>query len=538
MHRPRLHLPWTVALVAIVVLTACSAAVAGFTNASSAGMSVATDRVFSGQRTTPTWSLVDSADGSAADVSSSTSFAEGTTLTTGNWSNAFSATRYFEIAYAAPLPGGVPVSSVTFNFDFAANNAADTACYYIEVYTESTGTLLGTHGSSGSPSACVTGTTLTSTSVSLSEITSSDQANDLRVRIYAKNSGNRALLIDLGTVTGSSYSTFTLYNLLVRDRSTGTVSTTAGGIVTSGDGNVLTTTAWSSSFSATRYFTLAFPEWIPSDATVTAADFQLKYRSNANGQNACWYFEFYDASNTLLATHGSSSSTISCNSSNSTYVTDTVSLSEVTTATRANSASVKIFFKVGGNNAVQFDQALLRVTYSLGTGTGCASPGTQTVDAVTDTYVDQGSATSNFGSTTTASVQSRSGSRNRRMLLDFTLPVTPTGCSVTAATLRVNASAVSGTVRTLEVRQVSSTWAEKVVTWNTKPTTTGTAATASTATGWMSWTVTSMVQSMISGTDYGFEIKDQTEDNATGYAQTFRTTEGLLNPPQLDITFG
>lgn len=537
MHRPRLQLPWTIALALVVVLTACSAAVAGFSTTGSDGMSIATDRVFSGQRTTAVWSMVDSADSSAADVSSSTSFAEGTTYTTGNWSSSFSATRYFEIAYAAPLPGGVPVSSVTFNFVFSANNSADTVCFYIEVYTESTGTLLGTHGSSGS-STCTTGTTLSSTTVSLTEITTSDQANDLRVRIYMKNSGNRAVLIDLGTVTGSSYSTFTLYNLLVRDRSTGTASTSAGGIVTSGDGTVLTTTNWNSSFAANRYFTLAFPEWIPSDATVTAADFQLKYRSNSNGQNACWYFEFYDAGNTLLATHGSSSSTISCNSSNSTYVTDSVTLSEVTTAARANAASVKIFFKVGGNNAVQFDNAQLRVTYSLGTGTGCASPGTQTVDAVTDTYVDQGSATSNFGSTTTASVQSRSGSRNRRMLLSFPLPVAPTGCSVTASTLRVNASAASGTVRTLEVRQVSSTWAEKVVTWNTKPTTTGTAATTSSATGWLSWTVTTMVQAMIGGSHYGFEIKDSAEDSATQYTQTFRTTEGLLNPAQLDITFG
>ena len=526
------------ALLALAALLLAGAAVAGFNTAQSNGFSMATDRVFSGQRQTAVWSIIDSADGSAADISSSTSYAEGTTFTTGNWSTAFSSTRYFEFAYFASQPGGVPVSSVTFNFDFAANNAADTACYYIEVYTESTGALLGTHGSSGSPSACVTGTTLTHTTVSLSEITTTDQTNDLRVRVYGKDSGSRAFLIDLGTVTASSYQSFTLYNLLVRDRSTGTATTSAGGFITSGDGFTTTSTNWASTFSATRYFTLGFPDWVPSNATVTAADLQLRWRSGTNGSNACWYAEIYDSGNTLLATHGSSGSTISCNSSNTTFTTDTVTLSEVSTGTLANGLSAKLYFKTSGSNAVVFDQALLRVTYSLGTGTGCATPGTQTIDAVTDTYVDQNSATSNFGSTTTATVQSQSGSRNRRMLVSFPLPPTPAGCSVTAATLRINQSAASGTVRTLEARQVSSSWAEKTVTWNTKPTTTGTAATTTSATGYRSWTVTSQVQAMLAGTNYGFEIKDQTEDSSTVMTNTFRTTEGLLNIPQLDITYG
>ncbi len=535
-RRPRL--PVILALLDLVGLLASGVAVAGFNTANVNGFSVASDRIFPGQRTTSAWSMIDSGDGSVGDVSSSTSFAEGTTYTTGNWSSSFSGTRYFEVVYAAPLPGGISTSSVTFNFDFAANNAADTACYYIEVYREAAGTLIGTHGSSGSPVACVTGTTPSHTSVALSEVTTSDQADDLRVRVYAKDSGNRALLIDLATVTGSSYSTFTLYNLLVRDRSTGTQTTAAGGIVTAGDGLVLTSTSWSTAFAAGRDFSLSLPDWVPTSATLSAVDFQLKYRSGTNGANACWYFEVYDYLNALIGTHGSSGSPISCNSSNSTFVTDTVSLPEINTAIEANSVLIKLYFKSSGSSTVVFDNALLRVTYALGTGSGCASPGDQTIDAVADTYVDQANASNNFGNNTTASVQSRSGSRNRRLLITFPLPAVPTGCSVTAATLRVNASAASA-ARTLEAAQVSSSWSEKTVTWNTKPTTTGTAATTSNGTGYQSWSVTSLVQAMLSGANYGFQIKDQTEDaGGAGFAQTYRTTESLVSIPQLDITFG
>lgn len=527
-------------LTALVVLGLLSAGVAlgSFSRATSNGFSIATDRVFPGQRTSSVWSMIDSGDGSASNISSSTSFTDGSAFTTGNWSNAFSSTRYFEVAYANPLPGGVSVSSVEFDFTFAANNAADTACYYIEVYKESTSTLLATHGSSGSPVACVTGTTQTATTVSLPEITSSDQANDLRVRIYAKDSGNRALLIDLATVIGASYSNFTLYNLLVRDRSTGTQTTSAGGLVTSGDGTTLTSTAWANAFSATRYFSMNFLDWMPTDAAVSAFDFQLKYHSGTNGSNACWYLEVYNYSNVLIGTHGSSASTISCNSSNTTFATDTVSLPEVNTGIEGNSLLLKLYFKSSGSSTVVFDNAQIRSTWSLGTGTGCASPGLQVIDASADTYVDQGSANTNFGTVTTASVQSRSGSRNRRMLVDFPLPAEPVGCSVTLATLKVTSNTASASTRTMEAAQVASAWGENAVTWNTKPTTTGTPATTSSGATTQSWTVTSMVQSMIAGNAYGFQIKDQTEDSATAQTQSYRTTEGLTSIPQLEVTFG
>ncbi len=123
------------------------------------------------------------------------------------------------------------------------------------------------------------------------------------------------------------------------------------------------------------------------------------------------------------------------------------------------------------------------------------------------------------------------------MLVYFPMPPVPTGCSVTVATLRVFASVTNGT-RTIEAWQVSTAWNEAVVTWTTQPATTGVAATSVNGAGYESWTVTSLVTSMMAGGNYGFLIKDSAESSAIAYAQTYRTTEALTTIPQLDVTFG
>ena len=123
------------------------------------------------------------------------------------------------------------------------------------------------------------------------------------------------------------------------------------------------------------------------------------------------------------------------------------------------------------------------------------------------------------------------------MLSYFPMPPVPTGCSVTAATLRVYASSVAGT-RTMEAWQAASAWSERVVTWNTAPTTTGSAATTANGAGYESWSVTALVTSMMASGNYGFLIKDSAESSSTAYSQTYRTSEAITNVPQLDVTFG
>jgi CSLREA domain-containing protein len=56
--------------------------------------------------------------------------------------------------------------------------------------------------------------------------------------------------------------------------------------------------------------------------------------------------------------------------------------------------------------------------------------------------------------------------------------------------------------------------------------------------GYMEWTVTSQVQSMYSGSNHGFLIRDATESGG-GNEQGFHSREKVPdNPPQLVVTFG
>ena len=497
-----------------VALLAAGLGVAAFDAGNSSGFSVASDRSFPAVQTTSAWSVTDASTATASDKTFSTAIGEGRVFTTGNWITTFSATRYLDFSYAAPLPGGLVASSVSFSFDFADNVGGQTTCIYFEVYRASSTTLIGTHGSSGSPVACVTGTGLTHTSTALAEVTTTDIANDLKVRVYAKESGSTAIRADLAMLVGSTYAGFSLYPTAVGDRSTGTLGTTTWGLVAAGDAATLASGTWATTFSASRYLTFGFPDEAPTSATVTAASFTLSYQAGTNGSNSCWYFEVYNGGGTLIGTHGSAGSMISCNSGNSTWQTDTVLLPEVDTGPELNALQVKACFKTSGPSSVTFDLARLSETYSLGTGSGCASAGTQIVDATGDTYLDQVNASTNFGNNSTASVQSRSASRNRRMLVYFPMPPVPTGCSVTAVTLRVYASATAG-ARTMEAWQAASTGSERVVTWNTAPTTTGSAATSANGAGYESWGVTSLVASMMAGGNYGLLIKDSAESSAT-----------------------
>ncbi len=367
MSSRRHRLPILVATLAGVALLLAGIGVASFNAGNSSGFSVASGRIFPGARTTAAWSVADAGDGSAADVTFPAAVGESSYLTTGTWSSSFSGTRYLDIELSAPLPGGIPVSSVSFSFDFADDVGGQTACIYVEVYRASNSALLGSHGSSGSPLACVTGTTLTHTATTLGEVTASDTANDLRVRVYAKESGSTALRVDVAAVTGSAYAAFTLYPTAVGDRSTGTLSTTTWGLAAAGDGAVLTTAnAWATAFAGGRYVTFTFPDEAPTSATVTAASFTLAYRAGLNGSNSCWYAEVYDGASTLIGTHGSSGSPISCNSSDSAWQTDVVTLSELDTGPELNSLQVKVYFKTSGPSAVAIDLARLSETYSLG----------------------------------------------------------------------------------------------------------------------------------------------------------------------------
>src|SRR5207237_111383 len=107
-------------------------------------------------RTTSAWGIRDASGGAAeANSDDPLSFAgDALFRTTTSWSSAFSGIRYEEFDLYPSNPAGLSVTVATFNFDLVPNTSTDTACFYFEVRQASTGTVLGTHGSSASPVAC------------------------------------------------------------------------------------------------------------------------------------------------------------------------------------------------------------------------------------------------------------------------------------------------------------------------------------------------------------------------------------------------
>jgi hypothetical protein len=169
-------------------------------------------------------------------------------------------------------------------------------------------------------------------------------------------------------------------------------------------------------------------------------------------------------------------------------------------------------------------------------GSFCTAPGSQTVNADIDSWIDQVLPITNHGSDTALALRS-SLLQNRRTLVRFPLPTIPSRCSVTGAVLRLFSTSSQGT-RTIQALRVNSAWTESGVTWLNQPSVTGSAATASSGAGWIQWAVTSQVQSMYTGSNQGFLVRDATEDAVAAVAQSYSSREAASNRPDLVITFG
>ena len=213
----------TVALVTGVAMVALPWTGANYTNNVPVDANMGAAHIFSGSRDTVAFSVTDVSSGSATDGSNPYAFAsDGRYYTSYAFGSSFSGSRYLELDLNSPLPAGLSVSSGQLSLRFSANSGGATTCVYVELRRASTGSLISTHGSSGSPLGCVTGTSFTTVSPSLSGVTTTDIANDLRIRVYASDSAACALRVDAATIGGSTpYASFTLYPILTRDHHDG-----------------------------------------------------------------------------------------------------------------------------------------------------------------------------------------------------------------------------------------------------------------------------------------------------------------------------
>ena len=170
----------------------------------------------------------------------------------------------------------------------------------------------------------------------------------------------------------------------------------------------------------------------------------------------------------------------------------------------------------------------------------CTTPGTTTVSASGDSWVDSAAVNANHGSDTRVYVRS-STSNDLRMLIRFTLPAPPSGCQLSSAVLRVNnRSPVSG--RTIEAYRgdpAAPQWMASTVTWANQPAAVGTPVGSVTgaSAGYQSWTVTAHVQAQYAGVNNGFVLKDSDETSTGTAEQVYDDLQHSTNPPRLVLTW-
>jgi signal peptidase I len=186
--------------------------------------------------------------------------------------------------------------------------------------------------------------------------------------------------------------------------------------------------------------------------------------------------------------------------------------------------------------------ALAAFTDETGNGPGalaasssfCSAPGTTTVNPVADSWVDENSDTTNFGTDTILKVRSQAAANGMAALVRFALPTVPPGCSVTTATLRMYAAS-SAPARTIQVHNAAAAWAEGSITWQNRPAITGTPATTTSGLGWQQWTVTGLVADQYLGSSHGLVLSDAAS-GGLGEEQQYQARDHA-NPPQLLVTF-
>lgn len=159
-----------------------------------------------------------------------------------------------------------------------------------------------------------------------------------------------------------------------------------------------------------------------------------------------------------------------------------------------------------------------------------------TLTSVADTWLDENSASNNFGTDAILKVRSQEPGDNFRALVGFTLPAAPEGCVVQSAALSLYAaSATEG--RTIEVLRVTADWSEQSVMWSNQPGTAGPPSVTASGHGTLTWDVGALVREMYSsGQLYGFLVRDSSEGGG-GFEQSFHGKEKDEQPPTLVVTY-
>src|SRR4029453_14516089 len=97
------------------------------------------------------------------------------------------------------VTAGARISSAEVRFAYKSATAGDTTYWYFEVYNGAT--LIGTHGSTGTPVSCNGATSYVTDKVSLPEVDTVAEANNLVIKIFMKSALAKKSLHDVGQLT-------------------------------------------------------------------------------------------------------------------------------------------------------------------------------------------------------------------------------------------------------------------------------------------------------------------------------------------------
>ncbi len=323
--------------------------------------------------TTPAWALSDVSSGTAVDQSDATAFDDNRLFPADagfaavNFSAAFASNRFYQWDYNSSLVPGLAASNVNFNFRFQSNAGAEVACFYFDVIDG--GTTIGTHGSTtpaGAGTPWCTDSTEKLVTTALPEVTTSDIANGLRIKVYGAESNNKPIKVDLATISGTvGGQTFTLNEMTgvnQADTSAETLPWTLG----FADAVFFTNaTSYASSFTSTKYTGVTFPSgYLPSSADLEAVSFVHTWQS-INASTVCYYLDVFSGGSSI-GTVPASPADLSCATGTASWVTDTIPLPMVDTPAEINGGvQVRIVYRTsnGGATKAREDYTGLSIVY-------------------------------------------------------------------------------------------------------------------------------------------------------------------------------
>lgn len=159
-----------------------------------------------------------------------------------------------------------------------------------------------------------------------------------------------------------------------------------------------------------------------------------------------------------------------------------------------------------------------------------------------DSYIQQSSPTTNYGSATTMFIQQGSGSNAMSAFLKFDLSAEV--ATIVSATLYLwEDSASFNPVGDLTVKRVTSSWTEGGVTWNNQPSVTSTNSKVININGslqWYSIDIKDIIVDCVTGTDYGISLQPFTPTGGDTTFTRIAPKEAIISArkPYLVIVYG